>query len=77
MAFAGNARDTQWHTINKITVSDKNSGNDQTRKRGIQLDYGLDQSGQRTFKFRQPLVQYLIDEMEEGYAAPVQITLDM
>ncbi|MDO8985957.1 WYL domain-containing protein [Cypionkella sp.] len=76
IAFVGNERDMQWQTIKKVTVSDTTSSDDQTRKRGIQLDYGLDQTGQRSFKFRQPLVQYLIDDMEVGYAAPVQITLD-
>jgi hypothetical protein len=76
MVFVGNERDTQWQTVKLVTVSETGSGNDHTRKRGIHLDYGLDQTGQRAFRFRQSLVQYLIDDMEDGYAAPVQITLD-
>ena len=40
---------------------------------GIRLDFGLDESGERTVRVREPLVQYLIDDMRDGYESPVRV----
>ncbi|OCX62057.1 hypothetical protein BFP70_14465 [Thioclava sp. SK-1] len=40
---------------------------------GVKLDFGLDASGSRSFRVRTPLVQYLIDEMDEAYSPPVRV----
>jgi len=41
--------------------------------RGICLDFGLDETGQKRFRVRKALAAYLIDDIKEGFSQPVQV----
>ena len=67
-SFIGNAHDKDWQRFETVVVEATGDG-----PRGVQLDFGLDADGKRQVRVRRPFVQYLIDDMDEGYAAPVRV----
>ncbi len=62
-------KDPKWQVFGAIEIAEK-SAQDVS---GIRLDFGLDENGTRTVRVREPLVQYLIDEMRDGYESPVRV----
>lgn len=71
--FIGNRHDTAWHSFETLTVQAKKHQGDQRLAKGVQLDFGLDATGMRRVRVRQPFVQYLVDDMDDAYTAPVEI----
>lgn len=62
-------KDPDWQVFGTIEIAET-GGQDMS---GIRLDFGLDKNGMRTAQVREPLVQYLIDEMQDGYESPVRV----
>jgi hypothetical protein len=71
--YVGADQDASWARIRHVVIEDKGLPSGEKSRRGIQLDFGLDGSGRRIVRVREPLVQYLIDEMNEGYSTPVRV----
>lgn len=71
MPFIGNEHDKAWQRFETVVVQAANSTDGAAR--GVQLDFGLDEAGERRIRVRQPFVQYLIIDMDEGYTAPVRV----
>lgn len=69
--FIGNESDNAWERFETVVVQAPEAP--EGAARGVQLDFALDTAGERRIRVRQPFVQYLIDDMDEGYAAPVRV----
>lgn len=65
------SNDPEWNIFTKIVIEEKH--NSQENYLGIRADFGLDQNGTREIREREPLVRYLVDEIEEGFEHPVRI----
>ncbi|WP_180897415.1 WYL domain-containing protein [Martelella soudanensis] len=73
--FIGAEEDKNWNCFQTILIEDLSNGNDPTARLGIRSDFGLNAEGQRNMRVREPLVQYLIDNMNPGYSPPVRVSM--
>jgi len=73
LEYVGAALDTAWTQTSVLKMQYRENDTAEPIKRGIQLDFGLDKDGGRTFKVKKALVQYMVDDMDAGYASPVKI----
>jgi len=66
-------QDKSWRRVRTVVIEARGSGADEAIRRGVALDFDLPASGRRELKVPEPFVQYLIDDVEEGYRSPVRI----
>jgi len=64
--------DKDWHCSTDITVQAK-LGEIATLSKGVCLEFGLDEHGQKTIRARDALVPYLADLIGEEFTSPVKV----
>lgn len=67
--YVGPEDDEGWRSFREVLV--ESVGPDAGP--GVAMDFGLDERGRKTMHVRQAFVQYLVDEMEEGFRSPVRV----
>lgn len=70
--YVDSHEDKDWHRSTEITVHAKHREST-TPSKGICLEFGLDERGQKTIRVRDALVPYLADYAGEEFASPVTI----
>ncbi len=72
--YIGPEHDDAWNSVQQIDVQEKDSAEEGIERTGVRLDFGLDDQGRRAERVKKALVQYMIDDMMEGYNPPVRIS---
>ena len=67
--------DPDWDRFETVIVKECLTEKNEVDSRGVRSDFDLDENGMREIRVQNPLVQYLIDNMGDGYRKPVRVTL--
>ena len=70
--YIDGALDKDWQCHVDIMVQAKSAETGHL-SRGIRLDFGLDESGQKRFRVRKALAPYLVDDVRDGFSQPVEV----
>lgn len=71
--YVGADQDISWTKFKKLVIEEKHTTCEESSRIGVRLDFGLDENGVKTVQVREPLVHYLIDNMNEAYSSPMRV----
>ena len=71
--YVNSKQDLSWFRFKTVVIEDKGVESGANLRLGVRLDFGLDQRGRRAVRAREPLLDYLIDNMSEGHSNPVHV----
>jgi len=73
LSFVGPERDSAWNQFRNLRIRNKINPLDKNELKGIRLDFDLDVDGKRMITKRQAVINYLIDDIKDGFESPVFI----
>lgn len=75
LTYVGSEHDNSWNKFQNVLIKKKNNLDDQNEISGVHLDFGLSSDGHRVIIKRSALINYLIDNLQEGFESPISVSV--